>query len=276
MNHFRSHCASNLPFYCNFASKGADWHSHSDFYEFCLITSGTYQHIYQDEETTLDLGQLLFFSPGESHSLIENTTNSHHYSFIVQNSFFREYVNEHISEYAEKILSTPYRILKLSGSEFAYLTHLASPIVRSAAIERLPIATHFLYNALFSLFVLLPEEIDNSVSNYAIDLLRRIDSYHLLSDDVNDMYNDYPVSSTTLIRDFKKLTGKTIVQYRNAKRMEYAAHLLEEENYPITMIANMLNISSLGYFSKQFQSYYGMTPKQYQLRYRKNTNATTS
>ena len=90
------------------------------------------------------------------------------------------------------------------------------------------------------------------------------------------MYNDYPVSSTTLIRDFKKLTGKTIVQYRNAKRMEYAAQLLEEENYPITMIANMLNISSLGYFSKQFQSYYGMTPKQYQLRYRKNTNATTS
>ena len=269
VNYFRVHCPSDLPYLCHFGSEGSYFHCHADFYEFCLIASGSYRHIYRGKESTYDIGQLLFFSPGESHALIENSSTSHHYSFIIEESYFRQYVERHMDN-AEQILSTHYVIKKLSGTEFMYLTHLASLIVRSVSIERLPIANHFLSNLLFYSFAEVPDAINNSIHSYAIDLLRVLDSYRELNANVTDFYKVYPVSSTTLARDFKELTGQTIVQYQNLKRMEYAARLLEEENYSITIIANMLKISSLGYFSKQFKKQYGMTPKQYQLLHRKN------
>lgn len=78
------------------------------------------------------------------------------------------------------------------------------------------------------------------------------------------MYAYYPLSQTALINDFKKLTGYTIVQYRNIKRMEYVADSLVKSNYSVTAIANTLNISSLGYFSQQFKKQFGMTPTEYQ------------
>ena len=83
------------------------------------------------------------------------------------------------------------------------------------------------------------------------------------------MYAYYPLSQTALINDFKKLTGYTIVQYRNIKRMEYAADFLIKSNYSVTAIANTLNISSLGYFSQQFKKQFGLTPTEYQQQYRK-------
>ena len=266
---FRHHCPSDLPFFCNFGSVGSDFHRHVDFYEFCIIVSGSYRHIHHREETIFDLGQLLFFSPGETHALFDLGPSSHHYSFIVEEHYFQQYVSKHI-DYAEQVFNTPYLICKLPSLEFAYLTHLTSIIVRSASTDRLPIADHLLSNLLFSCFAAQLEPISNAVQIYAVDLLRRFDSYHELNTDINTLYEDYPVSPTTLIHDFKELTGQTIVQYRNAKRIEYAAQLLKEENYPTAMIANMLNISSLGYFSNQFKKQYGMTPKQYQILYRKN------
>lgn len=85
------------------------------------------------------------------------------------------------------------------------------------------------------------------------------------------MYAFYPLSQTALINDFKKLTGYTIVQYRNIKRMEYAADYLVKSNYSVTAIANALNISSLGYFSQQFKKQFGMTPTEYQRLHQKKS-----
>lgn len=266
-----SHCVSDMFYFGNFSSKGSDYHCHVDFYEFCLVVSGSYLNTCRNIETVLEVGDLFFFKAGESHELTANSPNSNHYSIIIKDSYFQEYCKKHMDN-VELIFSTPYMLKKLSGSEFAYLTHLASAIVRSASAKKLPIVNLFLFNVLFSCFESIPDTTDNTVQIYAIDLLRRFDSYQILQREVSAIYNDYPISSTALIRDFKKLTGYTIIEYRNMKRMEYAAHLLKEENYSITVIANMLNISSLGYFSKQFRKQYGLTPKQYQLLHRKNTD----
>ena len=55
-----------------------------------------------------------------------------------------------------------------------------------------------------------------------------------------------------------------MTEYRNKRRMEYAAHLLEKENYSISAVSDILHISCQSYFIKQFKKQFGITPKQYQ------------
>lgn len=272
MHYFHLHCSADIPFFCHFSSVGSVYHYHADFYEFCLIVSGSYKNIYCNQESHCDIGQLLFFAPGQSHELNADSPNSHHYAFIVKESYFREYCKKHLDQ-AEQICSTSFIAKKLSGSQFAYISQLTSSIAYSISTERFPIANHLLSTLAFACFETLPDTTANSNKIYAVDLLQRLNNYQILNIDVKNMYADYPISQSVLISDFKNLTGYTIVQYRNLKRMEYAANLLSEANYSVTDIASMLNISCPGYFSEQFKKIYGMSPKQYQILQHSNKNA---
>lgn len=262
-------CISDMFYFGNFSNQGLSYHCHVDFYEFSFVVSGSYSHTYNGQKSTLKLGDFIFFRPGEAHELIENTADSNHYSIIVKDSYFREYCELHAKQ-TDTIFSATHILKKLSGSELAYLAHIASMIVKSASLDMLPVVDQFLSTALFICFESPTNATNNDIQIYAVDLLKRFDSYQILHFEIATIYNDYPISSTVLIRDFKKLTGYTIVEYRNLKRMEYAAQLLETENYSVTTIANILNISSLGYFSSLFKKQYGMTPKEYQLLHRRD------
>ena len=264
INHFTNHCTYDVPFFCHYSTRGLDWHCHADFYEFCMIVGGSYKHTCDNTHSVCQTGHLLFFSPGESHSLIATDSHSYHYSLIVRQSFFSEYCRKHQYN-AEQILSTPFATKKLQGVQFAYLSQLASSLVYSISQESLPTMEHFLSTLLYACFENMPDTTAKSSKIYAVDLFQRLNNYEVLDVDITQLYKDYPLSRTALISDFKELTGHTIVQYRNLKRMEYAAHLLSEANYSVTDIITMLNLSGLGYFSKQFRKLYGMTPKQYQL-----------
>ena len=61
-----------------------------------------------------------------------------------------------------------------------------------------------------------------------------------------------------------------MLEYRNKKKMEYAAHLLQKDNYSVSSVADKLKISCQSYFIRQFKKQFGVTPKQYQMLYRKD------
>lgn len=265
--YYRDHCSVHVPFYCLFHSQGSEMHQHMDFFEFCFVISGSYTNQYQGEVTSCQTGHVLFYKVGEIHSFIEDSENSNHYAFTIQRSYFEEFCQKHMDN-AEEILATAFTSKKLSGPHFAYLSRLASSIARSFSPDRQIIGRQLLEVLLYNCFETTSSVIEDSVGSYIHDLRRRFDNYQLLNVSISDIYKEYPISQCSLISAFKELTGYTIVQYRAMKRMEYAAHLLAEENYPITMIAEILNISSPTYFSQQFKQTYGVSPKQYQLLHR--------
>lgn len=267
MYSFDEHCSSDLPYYCLFHSAGSPMHCHTDFYEITLVVSGSYCHTIQNRQYDCDLGHLFLLKPGETHAFDAKTDHSYHYSVILKPHYFENYCMTHGIDY-EQIWNGSFVEKKLSGSQFAYLSQLASDFSRSYSREYLPAAERFLYNALFACLHNFPVAVNENIENYAIDVLKRMDSFEIINMDITDIYQDYPVSSTTLILNFKNLTGYTIVQYRNIKRMEYAAYLLAEENYSVNLIADMLNISSISHFTQQFKKAYGVTPKQYQIQHR--------
>ncbi len=64
-------------------------------------------------------------------------------------------------------------------------------------------------------------------------------------------------------RYFKKMMGKSFVDYLNEIRCQRARDLIENTEIPITTIALDTGFSSVSYFSRKFKSYWGESPRYY-------------
>ena len=77
----------------------------------------------------------------------------------------------------------------------------------------------------------------------------------------------FKTNRATLCRDFKKNTGKTLIEFINHKKFERAKYKIRNSTDTFTKIAEDLNFDSIHYFTRFFKKMSGMTPKEY----RKNT-----
>ena len=64
---------------------------------------------------------------------------------------------------------------------------------------------------------------------------------------------------------FKRLTGRTFVDYVNLTRMNEAERPLRERTLTITEIAGIVGRGNPNYFTKLYKQYKGMTPSQARL-----------
>lgn len=71
---------------------------------------------------------------------------------------------------------------------------------------------------------------------------------------------------------FKKTTSMTVVEYRNAKRLEKAKQLLSKTEMSVTAIALACGFSSQGYFSERFSASCGEPPSAYRKRMREQNS----
>ena len=80
---------------------------------------------------------------------------------------------------------------------------------------------------------------------------------------LNALANTLNVSASYLSTLFKKETGKTLTDYVNSRRVEYAKKLLKTTNLQIQTVAGLCGIDDVHYFSKMFKNSIGLTPKAY-------------
>ncbi len=74
-------------------------------------------------------------------------------------------------------------------------------------------------------------------------------------------------------RYFKKLTGKTFVQFVNEYRIAYACKQLGEEDLPISEISFESGFNNISHFNKQFKLITGETPRTYRKNLKKVVKA---
>ena len=245
--------------------KDADLHTHCNFYEFSLVTRGSFINEYKGERQLLPKDTLIFFRKEETHTILTDAPLSLHCSFIVESSHFEK-------EFASFFPNTPlsnlgaYRSCLLSKTQSAFLQDLAFKLSNNNNVRfRNQLAHLFMMTALTNL--IMPSHTPaprNSSTYYADLLLQRLDDYMYITVPVSEIYLDYPINKVALIQTFKDRTGYTIVQYSTKKKMEYAAQYLSVEKQNVVEIANILNFSSPSHFAKIFREHYGVTPKKYQ------------
>jgi len=91
-----------------------------------------------------------------------------------------------------------------------------------------------------------------------------------LSDDlsVKAVANAAFVSTDHLSRVFKKKFGMTVTDYILDCRMKLAGELLKKPDLRITMVSTSVGFNNYSYFTEQFKKYFGLTPRDYQKRYK--------
>lgn len=82
---------------------------------------------------------------------------------------------------------------------------------------------------------------------------------------LEDIVKEFNFSKTYICRIFKSNFSKTILEYQNNLKMQTAKELLLKHEYTITQISDMMNYSSIHYFSACFKNYYGISPRAFLL-----------
>lgn len=85
---------------------------------------------------------------------------------------------------------------------------------------------------------------------------------------LEDLAANFFLSKYYICRLFKDVTGYTIREYVNIHRIQKAKRLLEESDYSVSEIAEMVGYGSLTHFEQIFKSHMTMSP----LKYRKARN----
>ncbi len=75
----------------------------------------------------------------------------------------------------------------------------------------------------------------------------------------------FGTNRTTLCKEFRLATGKTVFGYLAERRLFAAKELISKTNDTFTHIAAALNFESIHYFTRFFKKHTGMTPREYRL-----------
>lgn len=104
----------------------------------------------------------------------------------------------------------------------------------------------------------------NKVDQEFFDKLNKLIEENISGDvDVNLISSNLAVSTSTLYRKMKALTGISTNEYIRKYKMQYAEHLLLEGKYSISEISFMVGMNSVAYFRRCFKAEYGEIPSEY-------------
>ncbi len=76
----------------------------------------------------------------------------------------------------------------------------------------------------------------------------------------------FRTNRSSLCREFKNATGKTIIEYINSKKIELAKEQIANSDKSFTQIAEDLHFESIHYFSRFFTQRTGVTPSEYRVK----------
>lgn len=111
---------------------------------------------------------------------------------------------------------------------------------------------------------LRPIEAESLDEKFLTKIIRLIEDHISNSDlNVNALCDLSGIANKQIYRKIKQLTGMTPVEYIKSIRMKKAAMLLQQKKFTVAEVMYMVGFSNHSYFSKCFQSEFGVTPKEY-------------
>ncbi len=106
---------------------------------------------------------------------------------------------------------------------------------------------------------------ESKVNTYIKKTLEYIDSDLTHDFNVEEMASRVGVSKYHFMREFKRFTKYSVVEYVNLRRCNRAQILLKDKNNKIFDICVLCGFESSSYFSRVFKKYIGISPKEYRL-----------
>ncbi|MCQ2448765.1 MAG: AraC family transcriptional regulator, partial [Clostridia bacterium] len=250
--------------FCQWSHIPATPHLHADFYEFGFVAEGSYVNRCE-EDTRMPKDTLFLFNMGVSHSMIPASEIHSHFILCIDQPTFL-LLNQQFFGGRFDFGDKPFLACRMTHAEAEFMRQLAGEIMDNP--RRVHCCRSFAYN---SLYLLRNHYADFSGYTHVVaDIIEKMNNYTYLACTMQDIYDQYPYSPATLIKQFKEKTGKTIVQYQLMIRLNCAIHLMTETDYSFEQITGIIGLSSTSYFFHAFKKKFGMTPAEYRAQNRKS------
>lgn len=250
-----------------------------DFWEFLYVDKGQAEVMADTEGYKLEEGDIIFHKPNEFHSVWANgriAPNLIVMSFVCNSPAMKFFENKILRIETNEEKNILARIIeeRLNAFDAPLYDPISSKVIKDSAI----IGSQQLIKLYLELFLITlirnhtyieKKKRLSLVTRQRVedDLLNRIIAYMKDNVDNNimigDLCNEFAVGRTQLKTLFKDKLGTSAMQYFRYLKMERAKDLIREGKYNFTEIAQLLNFSSVNYFSQSFKRIVGMNPSQY-------------
>ena len=95
------------------------------------------------------------------------------------------------------------------------------------------------------------------------EIIKYVSDNYLEKMTIDELAFLFRTNRATLCREFKRTTGKTLVEFINDKKFERAKRKILSSDATFTKIAEEMNFESIHYFTRFFKKMSGMTPKEF-------------
>ncbi len=236
-------------------------HDH-DFWEFLLVSKGTYRQRINRVERLYSPGEAVLLRPQDIHEICKGQDDDMHLKVIISCRFFKSICDTLNENLYEALLEKENKPLLISGTDMKKFTKIVAQIALSEKMLQKNTTT---LKRLLASFILELVYIQNHLPNQSYPkivqtLIHEISLPQNISINVSTLMEKLNYSYSYAARLFKQFTGFTINQFILSHKMDTAKELLLQTNASILDISLDLGFSSLSYFMKLFKSTYGISP----------------
>lgn len=243
-----------------------DTHVHLDCFELTVVTSGAGLIYANGTPTAVKKGDIYLSLPSDAHKIEsdpENPLKFDFFAFRVSGECFEECFQKIARDYSSphsRVLREE-RIRPLIGNAIAelseesiYKTELLTALFRQILIYTI------------RGFEKIQPHRHTGVSRSEMLCYKLM---HYMDTHIYDIKNLSELAVVTgysygyLSGLFRCITGSTLTDYFQSKKMDTAQLLLQENKLTVTEIAEMLNYASVYAFSKAFRNYFGISPREF-------------
>lgn len=255
-----------------------------DFWEIVFVDKEDIKCTANGKEIVLGQGEMLFHKPNVSHSLRSNGVKAPDVfivSFVCHSEAMRFFEDKKVKlsssqkkylyaifEDAKKTFDIPF-----SNPETKKMALLPRPTLGGQQLikNNLEILLIDIMRSLTETedgndIFLSNDELDNKLVNDVLVIMNDGIFDNLSIDNIVSKIN---YSRAYIFREFKKATGKSIMEYFTDLKIKTAKKMLRETDFSIREIAEKLSFDTPNYFSKTFKKINGVTPTAYKKRLRR-------
>ncbi len=248
-----------------------------DFWEMVYADKGEIICERENEEILLREGEVIFHKPDEYHTHKTKESSGASIfiiSFVCKSEAVHFFENKKMT-LGKDLLKYIYMLIEESRATFDLrdTNHRTKrmPLLANPALGGTQAIKNILELLLIAIMrkdaasaegpsFVLKENFDEYITNQVIEYL----SEHIHgSVKVEDICHHLNYTKSYLFRQFKSVTGQSIMAYFISLKIKEAKRLLRETEMSVTDIANALAFDTPNYFSKTFKRVSGYTPMQY-------------
>lgn len=255
----------------------------ADFHVLIYVLKGYISVVEDDHEYIIKERNLFFLKSGVHHYGIHPTAPDTSWIYI---HFYLDEPNENVPEfkpYTSHIQEQEFskdnynykmkvpKFLKLNSGNIienelykvVEMFHSSNPL-RAAYMT--PLLSQILINC-------CREENKENTCNYdekIYKIIQYLETHTHEKFDTDDLCKTLFLSYKHIAKIFKEATGKTLLEYHTAIRMNEAARMLRETSYSIKYISIYMGYSEPFYFSNVFRKVNGLSPKAYRRQFMEN------